>query len=71
VFGNDPVGGPANGTDNCGIESRAATPVDAGRTYWGDAGGPGPDPADIACGPLDVDRPAARERRIKVPFPKL
>ena len=71
VFGNDPAGGPANGTVNCGIESRAATPVDAGGTYWGDSGGPGPDPADEACGPLDEDRPATRERRIKVPFPKL
>ena len=57
------------------LNAQDASPPDFSGVYYtynpGGRGGPGPAPADLACGPLDVDKPATRERRVKVPFPKL
>jgi len=42
-----------NGTpegNGCGVLSAASSPVDATASYWGAATGPGPRPADDACG---------------------
>ena len=47
IFGNGTAAGPAA---NCGLTSAAAVPIDASKSFWGAASGPGADPADAVCG---------------------
>jgi hypothetical protein len=47
VYANGLSGG---GAANCGIANNSGIGVGAPEMFWGDAGGPGLDPADMTCG---------------------
>lgn len=54
---------------NCGLRG---DDVDASKSYWGAAGGPGAEPADEACGSNAlVDPVSKKENRVKPAWPKL
>ena len=62
-----------NGTpegNGCGVLSSASSPVEAATSYWGAATGPGPRPADDACGAAGVVATPFATKPIKVK-PKL
>jgi nitrous oxidase accessory protein NosD len=47
---NNFIGNGAPEGNGCGVLSSASSPVEARDSYWGAATGPGPRPADDACG---------------------
>lgn len=64
LYGNGP-------SENCGLRNQSGAAIDASGNFWGAPGGPGPDPADLACdvgagSASAVDPVAKKERRVRV-----
>ncbi len=52
---------------NCGLNNQLATALTVRKNFWGDAGGPGADPADDTCGaPVTEASPAKKPVKVKV-----
>jgi len=59
-----------NGNGNCGLTNSSPNTVTANRIYWGDAAGPGADPADQICGNIPAvvaGSPASVPAKMKMP----
>jgi hypothetical protein len=63
IWGNGTVGSP-----NCGVTNETASLLTLAGNYWGTSTGPGPNPADAACGGPTATAPfATKVFKISVP----
>ena len=61
------TGGNIYGNGICGLQGPSFTTIAAEDIYWGAASGPGPDPADTACGMVTASSYASLAAPIKLP----